>query len=131
MVKMDYHLLFMTATPTPTVAAKTFEAIMNNAIREYEMEFFWWAMRLALYYILMRETFYTFIPWCLWSLKGYIESFFPAPLVGMARAAVDAAEDVAEDLLEETEEGIEEAIGQVGAMCGNPALGEEGKTKKK
>jgi len=131
---MDYHLLFMTATPTPTVAARTFEAIMTNVIHEYELALFWWAMRLVFYYILARETVYTFIPWCLWSLKGYVESFFPAPLVGMERAAVefaaDAIEKSTEEVLEEAEDAIEEVMGQVGAMCGNPALAEEAKKSK-
>jgi len=130
---MDYHLLFSTATPSPTVA-KTFEAIMTNVIHEYELALFWWALRLAFYYILARELVYTFIPWCLWSLKAYIESFFPLPLIGMARAAadaaVDAAEDAAEDLLEGAGDVIEGVADQVGAICGNPALAEEAKEKE-
>lgn len=125
---MDYYLLFSTATPSPTTttATKTFEAIMTNVIHEYELALFWWALRLAFYYILAREVIYTCIPWCLWSLKAYVESFFPLPLIGMARAAADAAEDI----LEEVAEGVEDMIEQVDAMHVNPALGEESKDEK-
>ena len=81
----------------------SFDSIMYRYIHEYEIALFWWAFRVAFYWVLTREIGFYLLPAILKSCKTYVESFFPKPLV-------DIAEAVAEGVLDELESDVDEAV---------------------
>jgi hypothetical protein len=66
------------------------------------------------YYVLTQGFVFYVLPVCLRSCRLYIESFFPAPLVGVAHAVGAVASEAVGEMMEDAGDAVEELVGDVG-----------------
>lgn len=113
---MDYHLLFFTPSPSPkpTPTAHSLESIVYEYMYSYQMAVMWWAIRMVSYYFLTQGFVFYVLPVFLRSLRLYIESFFPPPLVGVAHAVGVVAGEAVGDMMEDVGDAVEELAEDVG-----------------
>ena len=87
---------------------------MYRYIHEYEIALFWWAFRVAFYYLLTREVIFYLLPAFLKSCKAYVESFFPPSLVDAVEAV---AEECVNNVLDTAMEQMTETVDELEAAC--------------
>lgn len=120
---MDYHLLFFTPTPspTPTPTTPSLESIVYDYMYSYEMAIMWWGIRMVSYYVLTQGFVFYVLPVVLRSLRLYIESFFPPPLVGVAHAVGAVAGEAVGDMMDDVGDAVEELAEDVGETLADSA----------